>query len=71
MRCPEFSCAEMSTLLHVKFLRQRREACCLPAKLPGIRKDDFCAAVILFQLAANLDIFTLQLPHISNFFQII
>ena len=43
----------------------------MPAKLPGIRKDDFCAAVILFQLAANLDIFTLQLPHISNFFQII
>src|SRR5438067_12794276 len=45
--------------------------CCLSTKLPCVLKDAFCTAVVLFQLAANFDIFPCKLADISDFFQII
>ena len=61
----------MSAFLHVEALGQRRKPCSTTAKLMGIFKNDFRAAIVFLDLSPNFDSATSKLPHSADMLQIV
>src|SRR5437870_2994364 len=70
MGSPELPCAEVSALLYVEILRQRRKSKDFAAELLVAFENDLCPVVVLFHFASNFDQLAGKLSYVTDIFQI-